>query len=222
MIGTGRRVSAHPVPPAPERVADDREVPSPSAFDATPAPSTGDARAPVTILASTFVLALVLRAVHALATDPVLSSVGDNTAFRETARSVATGNWGRLPTMDGSEAISVKFPPLWPWTLGAGQRVLWFLDPDTANGVWSVLLGAAVAPLAGLLAWRLLDRLPLGSRRLIAGGIAVVAAVHPLLIGATNSLMSEVVVVPISLGVLLLADRVHRRGPTARSLVALG
>ncbi|MBA3281160.1 MAG: hypothetical protein H0U29_02920 [Acidimicrobiia bacterium] len=166
--------------------------------------------------------ALGLRIIHAAITDPRLSPRGDNTFFVETARSVASGQWGRLPTIDGSSGLSVKFPPLWPWTLGLGQRLLWFLPSDTANATWAVLIGATVAPLAGLLAWRLLDRLPAGRRCGVAVGIALVAAVHPLLIGATNSLLSEVIVVPISLGIALSLNRIQRCGSRVGSLFGLG
>lgn len=181
-----------------------------------------DRPAPGLALALSFVVALGLRIVHAAITDPRMSTRGDNTFFIATARSVASGRWGRLPTMDGSSALSVKFPPLWPWTLGLGQRLLWFLPSDIANSTWSILIGATVAPLGGLLAWRLLDRLPYRRRRIMALGTALVAAAHPLLIGATNSFLSEVIVVPISLGILLALNRVQRCGPQAGSLIWLG
>ncbi len=192
------------------------------ALDRRPDVGSSDGRAPGSLLTLTFGLAVAVRAVHAAITDPAFTSRGDNSFFVAVARSVATGHWGRLPTMDGPEAMSVKFPPLWPWTLGAGQKILWFLPQDKANAAWSILVGASVAPLAGLLAWRVLDRLPAHRRRLIAAGAALLAALHPLLIGATTSLMSEVMVVPITLAILLMLDRIQRRGPRAGSLLALG
>jgi hypothetical protein len=168
------------------------------------------------------VVAVGLRIVHAASTQADLQSRADNRFFVAMARSVGRGDWGRLPTMDGSSALSLKFPPLWPWTLGLGQRILWFLPAETANATWSILIGSAAAPLAALLMWRLLDRMPDRRRRLMAGGTGLLAAVHPLLIGATNSLMSEVIVVPLSLGILLMLNRLHRRGPQRASLLVLG
>lgn len=199
-----------------------------AAARAAPAPDrrrdagNSDGRAPGSLLTFTFGLAVAVRTFHAAITDPVFTSRGDNTFFVAVARSVATGHWGRLPTMDGPEAMSVKFPPLWPWTLGAGQKVLWLLPQDKANVAWSILIGASVAPLAGLLAWRVLDRLPAHRRRVVAAGAALLAALHPLLIGATGSLMSEGMVVPVTLAILLMLDRVQRRGPRAGPLLALG
>jgi hypothetical protein len=181
-----------------------------------------EVRAPRALLASSFAVAAVLRLVHAAVTDPVMTSRGDNTFFAAVARSVATGHGGRLPTMAGTDAISVKFPPLWPWVLGAGQRILWFVSPATANTVWSATIGATVAPLAGLLAWRLLDHVPRARRTWLAAGVALLGAAHPLLLGAASSLMSEVLVVPMALGVLLVLDRVARRGATGLCLVGLG
>ncbi len=179
-------------------------------------------RAPRALLASSFAVGIVLRVLHAAVTDPAMTSRGDNTFFAAVARSVATGHGGRLPTMAGTDAISVKFPPLWPWVLGAGQRILWFAAPDTANTVWSIVIGATVAPLAGLLAWRVLDRVARPRRAWLAGGVALLGAAHPLLLGAVGSLMSEVLVVPMSLGVLLVLDRLARRGATGIRLVGLG
>ncbi|CAN5874171.1 hypothetical protein BH23ACT2_BH23ACT2_25200 [soil metagenome] len=185
---------------------------------------SGEARRrdPGLVLATSFVVAVGLRIVHAVSTEVDLQPRADNTFFVAMARSVAEGDWGRLATMDGSSALSIKFPPLWPWTLGLGQRLLWFLPADTANATWSILIGSAAAPLAALLAWRLLDRLPNGRRRLLAGSTGLVTAAHPLLIGATNAFMSEVVVVPLSLGIVLVLNRVHRQGPRPGSLFLLG
>lgn len=167
-------------------------------------------------------MAVGVRIVHAASTRVDLQPRADNTFFVAVARSVAQGDWGRLPTMDGSSALSVKFPPLWPWTLGLGQRILWFLPAETANATWSILIGSSAAPLAALLAWRLLDRMPDSRRRLMAGGAGLLTAVHPLLIGATNSLMSEVIVVPLSLGIMLMLNGLYQRGPQRASLLLLG
>lgn len=181
-----------------------------------------DDRSPRWLFAASFAVAAGLRALHAAVTDPVMTSRGDNTFFAAVARSVATGHAGRLPTLAGTEAISVKFPPLWPWVLGAGQRIMWFASPSAANVITSIAVGATVAPLAALLAWRLLDRVPTPRRTWLAGAAAVLGAAHPLLLGATSSLMSEVLVVPLALAILLLLDRVHRAGATPARLAGLG
>lgn len=181
-----------------------------------------DVAAPRALLMGSFVVAVGLRVAHAAVTNPAMISRGDNTFYAAAARSVAAGHLGRLPTIAGTDAISVKFPPMWPWVLGAGQRILWFLSPDTADVAWSIAIGATVAPLVGLLAWRLLDRVPTPRRSWLAGAAAALGAAHPLLLGATSSLMSEVLVVPMSLAVLLVLDRVMRDGATTGRLAGLG
>lgn len=178
--------------------------------------------APRVGLAISFVAATAARVMHAALTDPLVDVRSDNAYFLQYARSVAQGHWGRLPSLDGSRALSVKFPPLWPWTLGLGQRLLWFLDADTANATIRMILGASVAPLIGLLVWRMLDRVPVRRRRSIAVGTALIAAAHPLLIGATNSLLAEVLVVPLNIAILLALERIRRRGSSPVALGTLG
>lgn len=174
------------------------------------------------LLVSSFVFAVALRAGHAMVTNPMMASRGDNTFFVAMARSVATGHAGRLPTLTGTDALAVKFPPLWPWVLGSGQRLLWFLSPDTANVTTSALVGAAGAPLAAMLTYGLLDRMAAPARTWLAGSVAVLYGAHPLLLGATTSLMSEALTVPLSLAVLLAIDRVVRRGATTARLATVG
>ena len=212
MAGTRLGRPSNPPTPTPAEPA-----PVPVARAADP-----EARSPRSALLLSFVAAVAVRVLHAATTSTVLLPRGDNTFYVAAARSVATGHWGRLPTMDGTLALSVKFPPLWPWTLGAGQRILWFLPTGTANTTTSIAIGATVAPLIGLLTWRVLDRVPAARRRGLAVAVALLAAVHPLLIGAANSLMSEVVVVPVSIAILLVLHRVHQRGGRPGSLVVLG
>lgn len=174
------------------------------------------------LLVTSFLLAVATRAGHGAVTDPVMASRGDNTFFVAMARSVATGHAGRLPTLDGTDALSVKFPPLWPWVLGGGQRLQWFLAPDTANVTTSIIVGAIGAPLAAMLTFDLLDRLTVPARTWLAGSVGALFAVHPLLLGATTSLMSEGSMISLSLAVLLAIDRVARRGATMRRLVIVG
>lgn len=173
-------------------------------------------------LAASYLVAVAVRLAHAAANPPDLLPRGDNTFFAETARSVAGGDWGRLPTMDGGTAISVKFPPAWGWILGLGDRLLWFVPTDTSHVVISALVGASVVPLAGLLVWRVLDRVAPNIRLLVSAGAAVLAAGHPLLLGATTARMSEVLVVPLGLGLLLGMHRILRGAAGPWTAPALG
>lgn len=174
------------------------------------------------MLAGSYLVAVALRLAHAAANPPDLLPRGDNTFFAETARSVAAGDWGRLPTMDGGMAISVKFPPAWSWTLGLGDRLLWFVPTDTAHVVVSAVVGATVAPLTALLVWRILDRTAQGVALLVSGGATLLAAGHPLLLGAATARMSEVLVVPLGLSLLLGMHRILRGAAGPGTAPALG
>jgi hypothetical protein len=118
---------------------------------------------------------------------------------------------------------SVRFPPAYPAVLAIGQRLLFWVDAFHAHVWTSVVVGTLTAPLTALLAWRVCDRPVPGRRALVAAVAGALVALNPLLAGASVSLMSEALYLPLAALFLLLLDRVVAGGGTsARAALVLG
>jgi 4-amino-4-deoxy-L-arabinose transferase-like glycosyltransferase len=160
--------------------------------------------------------ALVIRVVYTIELgQDVELGISDATFYSGAANSLARGEgyidmWRALAT--GEATPTAHHPPGWPALLG----VFAFFGVETELGhrLVGALVGAAVVLVIGLVGRRV------GGRRvgLVAAGMA---AVHPTLVAADGSLMSETLAGLFVLFILLLGFRLLDR-PTAARAAALG
>jgi 4-amino-4-deoxy-L-arabinose transferase-like glycosyltransferase len=154
---------------------------------------------------------LVVRLIYVFGPGRHVRGFGDYHYFHNVANLIADGRWFVDPE---AGVASATHPPLWTLLLGV---VSWAGDGAgyLAHRAVGCFVGAVAIALAGLLARRVS-----GSDR-VGVVAALIAAVHPVLIAADGSLMSESLYGVFVLGVLLLALRL-RDAPSLRVAVALG
>jgi 4-amino-4-deoxy-L-arabinose transferase-like glycosyltransferase len=156
---------------------------------------------------------LVLRLVYVHVLERGVRGLGDWHFFHSLPNLMAEGRGFVDPfilVQRGEEVATALHPPLWPLVL---TPVSWLGGESAlAHRTVGCVLGAAVIVLLGLLGRRI------GGERagLVAAGIG---ALHPLLIAADGSLMSETLYGLLVLTALLLALRML---DTPGRLVALG
>lgn len=114
----------------------------------------------------------------------------------------------------GRTMPTALFPPAYPIVL-AGASYVTGSSTKLGHLLVGAALGAVTVALVGLLARRLAGP---------AAGLAAAAlsAVHPMLVGADGSLMSEALYAPLVVGALLLALRLRAGDARRWELVALG
>jgi 4-amino-4-deoxy-L-arabinose transferase-like glycosyltransferase len=144
-------------------------------------------------------LALVLRlGVATLLTDR-LDPGADELAYRTIAASIADGDgYPDRPAAAGG-GPSAANPPGYPYLLGA----IFFASGDSVDAarVVQALLGTLAVALIGLIAWTVF------ARRAVALAALAIAAVYPPLVVISAPLMSESLLLPLLLGMVLAALR---------------
>jgi 4-amino-4-deoxy-L-arabinose transferase-like glycosyltransferase len=154
---------------------------------------------------------VALRAVYVLvAYGDGREPVGDALTYHLLARLLADGQGYVRPLdliVNGHNVPSAEFPPLWPALLAVAD--LAGLDSPSAHRLVGALLGGVTIVLVALTA------------RVLAGPVAgvaaaVVAAVHPQLVGLDGGLMAEAALLPLVAGALLLAVTAVGERPTGR------
>jgi 4-amino-4-deoxy-L-arabinose transferase-like glycosyltransferase len=144
-------------------------------------------------------VALLLRlGATALLTER-LEPGADELAYRTIASSIADGNgFPHRPAVAGG-GPSAANPPGYPYFLGA----IFFLSGDSVSAarVVQALLGTLTVALAGLIAWSVF-----ASRRVALAALAI-AAVYPPLVVISAPLMTESLLLPLLLGMVLAALR---------------
>ena len=139
---------------------------------------------------------------------PALFPSTDNTWYDAVARSIEDGHLGRLPAVGGGRVLSIRFPPGYPYCAG-GRTVAAVLGqllrrpPVDRRRARRARRPAAVAALT----WRLGRRAPARARALATIAAGLLFALNPAVVGASVSLMSEALVLPIVAFVLLVIDR---------------
>lgn len=183
-----------------------------------------DRRISLALFSGLGAVAFVIRAIYAFEAPPAMFFGNDNTWYSTVARSIAEGDWGRIPGALEPTVWSLRFPPGYPAVLALGQRLLFWVTPIDAQRWTSVALGAAATVVIAWFVWRLCDR---ASPRLqvVASTVAgLVFAINPIVVGASASLMSESLAMVIIALTLVQVDRLLGRdgGPTTSDIVGLG
>jgi 4-amino-4-deoxy-L-arabinose transferase-like glycosyltransferase len=143
------------------------------------------------------VLALVLRLGAAAVLTQEMEPGADELAYRTIATSVADGNgYPDRPAVAGG-GPSASNPPAYPYFLGA----VFLLSGDNVDAarVVQALLGTLTVGLIGLIGWRIFR-----DRRVALAAITI-AAVYPPLVVISAPLMTESLLLPLLLGMVLAA-----------------
>lgn len=147
-----------------------------------------------------------LRLWFLLAVDPPIQGLSDAGYYHLLGKQLAAGDGYLSPyrfLADGSRIQTAEFPPLLPFILAASSLV--GIDTMLGQRVVLCLLGGVTILLVGLLGRRLGGP----AAGLVA---AALAAVHPMLIGADASLMTEGVSALLTAALLLASLRLVDRG----------
>ena len=148
-----------------------------------------------------------MRAYLLLTSPPALFPSTDNTWYDAVARSIEDGHLGRLPAVGGGRVLSIRFPPGYPIVLSVGRSVLFWVNSFDAHLWTGAALGALATGAVAALTWRLGRRAPVRARALATIAAGLLFALNPAVVGASVSLMSEALVLPIVAFVLLVIDR---------------
>ena len=152
-------------------------------------------------------VAFAIRAHLLLTSPPTLFPSTDNTWYDAVARSIEDGHLGRLPAVGGGRVLSIRFPPAYPFVLAVGRSLLFWVNSFDAHLWTGAALGALATGAGATLTWRLGRRAPVRVRALATIAAGLLFAMHPGVVGASVSLMSEALVLPIVAFVLLVIDR---------------
>ena len=167
-------------------------------------------------------MAFAMRAYLLLAQPPALFPSSDNTWYDAVARSIEGGHLGRLPAVGGGRVLSIRFPPAYPYVLAVGRSLLFWVDAFNAHLWTGAALGALAAGAISALAWRLTRHAPVQARVLTTIVAGLLFALNPAVVGASVSLMSEALVLPVVALVLLVTDRLITGDGHRWEAVALG
>ena len=164
-------------------------------------------------------VAFAVRAYLLLTSPPALFPSTDNTWYDAVARSIEDGHLGRLPAVGGGRVLSIRFPPGYPIVLSVGRSLLFWVNSFDAHLWTGAALGALATGAVAALTWRLGRRAPVRVRALATIAAGLLFALNPTVVGASVSLMSEALVLPIVAFVLLVIDRLvtgdgHRWRPS--------
>jgi 4-amino-4-deoxy-L-arabinose transferase-like glycosyltransferase len=158
---------------------------------------------------------VAVRVIHVLAVAPPTGIFTDGYFFHEVARFLAGGHGYVNPAelaFKGNSVATAGHPPLYTFVLAAATKL--GITGDEAQRSLGCLLGAGTIAAVGVLGRRVAG----AATGLVA---ALIAAFHPLLIGADGALMSETLYGLLIAFVLIAAYRTLDQ-PTVRRAVVLG
>jgi 4-amino-4-deoxy-L-arabinose transferase-like glycosyltransferase len=152
---------------------------------------------------------------------PCFESVNDSAYHLDQARSLATGE-GFVGPAAGTADIDgqgAAHPPLFPFVLSLVIRA--GFEDENALRVAGAAIGSLGVGLIAVLAARLAGRVAPGREATAAVTAGLVASVYPPLWLSDARLQPEVLVIPLTAGLVLLATGIARR-PGWRGAAALG
>jgi hypothetical protein len=145
---------------------------------------------------------------------PQLGFYHDDSLYWVGAESIAQGQGYRIPSLPG-EPFQTKYPPLFPALLA----LVWKLNPSfPSNLPFATFLVWSVFPVYLFLVWRLFRRLRFGEGEQIA--LTAIAALNPMAVLLSMSLMPELLSTTLLLAVFLVRPAALRGGLGAVAYLA--